>query len=93
MIRTTESDTIIVHSIFAFASHGSLNGEARVDPDKPRTPRVENEPLRKARARLLSIGTQLRRMWDDIVQEPIPEEMRELLRKLDEIEREKGGTH
>jgi hypothetical protein len=32
-------------------------------------------------------------MWDDIVQEPIPEEMRELLRKLDEIEREKGGTH
>ena len=54
---------------------------------------MENEPLRTARKRLQPIGAQLRRMWNDIVQEPIPEEMQELLRKLDEVERLRSGTH
>jgi hypothetical protein len=64
-----------------------------VEPETPRKPRVENEPLRKARARMQSIGAQLRRMWHDIVQEPIPDDMRELLLKLDELEQKKTTTH
>jgi hypothetical protein len=67
--------------------------EKRVDPKKPRNPRVGDEPLRKARARMQTIGMQLRRMWDDIIHEPLPDDMRELLLKLDELEKKKSGTH
>ena len=42
------------------------------------------EPTSKARARLQVIGARLRREWDDIVREPIPEDMLHLLLRLDE---------
>ncbi len=91
LIQVSESDTVDAHIVSA-SRHG-LNGETRVDPEKSKTLRVEKETLRKARSRLQSIGTELRRMWVDIVQEPIPDEMQELLRKLDEVERKRSGIH
>jgi hypothetical protein len=36
-----------------------------------------------ARARQRAIGRELRRMYDDVVQEPVPEDFLELLRKID----------
>jgi len=36
-----------------------------------------------ARARQRAIGRELRRMYDDVVQEPVPEDFLELLHKID----------
>jgi len=40
-------------------------------------------------ARQRRIGAQLERLWDGVIREPIPDEMLELLKKLDEKDR--GG--
>ena len=48
----------------------------------------EAKELRKAHPLLHALGARLRLMWDDIVQEPVPEEMMELLRQLDQRERQ-----
>ncbi len=40
-------------------------------------------------ARQRRIGAQLERLWDGIVREPIPDEMLDLLKKLDDKDRGK----
>ena len=45
----------------------------------------------RARARWQVIGIELRRSWNDIVREPVPVDMLDLLRRLDEQEREIAG--
>lgn len=42
------------------------------------------EKARATRARQRAIGRELRRMYDDIAQEPVPEEFLEILKKIDE---------
>jgi hypothetical protein len=42
-----------------------------------------NEKSRAIRARQRAIGRELRRMYDDVAQEPIPEDFLELLQKID----------
>ena len=49
---------------------------------------VKKEPPDKektvaARARQRAIGRELRRMYDDVVQEPVPDDFLDLLRKID----------
>lgn len=47
----------------------------------------EEKPTDKARAiraRQRAIGRELRRMYDDVAQEPIPDEFMELLRQIDQ---------
>ena len=54
----------------------------------------EQKPTEKARAiraRQRAIGRELRRMYDDVAQEPIPDDFMDLLRKIDEAEESKGG--
>jgi hypothetical protein len=54
----------------------------------------EEKPTEKARAvraRQRAIGRELRRMYDDVAQEPIPDDFMDLLRKIDEAEESKGG--
>jgi hypothetical protein len=56
---------------------------------------VKKEPTERdkvigARARQRAIGRELRRMYDDVVQEPIPEDFLDLLKKIDEAEQKKG---
>ena len=46
--------------------------------------------LRMVQARQRRIGAQLERLWDYVVREPVPDEMLELLKKLDEKDR---GPH
>ena len=49
--------------------------------------RVLGIPFKRARQR--AIGRELRRMYDDVAQEPIPDEFMELLRKIDETDGKK----
>jgi len=42
-----------------------------------------NEKSRAIRARQRAIGRELRRMYDDVAQEPVPEDFLELLQKID----------
>jgi hypothetical protein len=43
-----------------------------------------NEKARAIRARQRAIGRELRRMYDDVAQEQVPDDFMELLQKIDE---------
>ena len=43
--------------------------------------------LKSVQKRQRQIGQELERLWGNVVKEPVPEEMLELLRKLDEKDR------
>ena len=54
----------------------------------------EEKPTEKARAiraRQRAIGRELRRMYDDVAQEPVPDDFLDLLRKIDEADESKSG--
>jgi hypothetical protein len=42
------------------------------------------ETARAIRARQRAIGRELRRMYDDVAQEPVPDDFMDLLRQIDE---------
>ena len=42
-----------------------------------------NEKARAIRARQRAIGRELRRMYDDVAQEPVPDDFLDLLQKID----------
>jgi len=44
------------------------------------------EKARATRARQRAIGRELRRMYDDIAQEPVPEDFLDILKKIDEAD-------
>ena len=44
-----------------------------------------------ARARQRAIGRELRRMYDEVVQEPVPEDFLELLKKIDATAGKRDG--
>jgi hypothetical protein len=52
----------------------------------------DKEKTIAARARQRAIGRELRRMYDDVVQEPVPEDFLELLRKIDANKSKKDET-
>jgi hypothetical protein len=58
---------------------------AVANEDKP------NEKTRAVRARQRAIGRELRRMYDDVAQEPVPDDFMDLLRKIDEADESKSG--
>jgi hypothetical protein len=49
-----------------------------------------SEKARAIRARQRAIGRELRRMYDDVAQEAVPDDFMDLLRQIDEVE-DKGG--
>ena len=54
----------------------------------------EEKPTEKARAiraRQRAIGRELRRMYDDVAQEPVPDDFMDLLRQIDEADDNKNG--
>jgi hypothetical protein len=51
---------------------------------------ANRERLRLIRARQRAIGRELRRAFDDVAQEPVPEEFMELLRQIDEASGKTG---
>jgi hypothetical protein len=50
-----------------------------------------NEKSRAIRARQRAIGRELRRMYDDVAQEQVPDDFLDLLRKIDEAAENKSG--
>ena len=52
----------------------------------------DREKTIAARARQRAIGRELRRMYDEVVQEPVPEDFVDLLRKIDETRSKKDGA-
>jgi hypothetical protein len=50
-----------------------------------------NEKSRAIRARQRAIGRELRRMYDDVAQEAVPDDFLDLLRKIDDAEEQKSG--
>jgi len=48
------------------------------------------ERLRLIRARQRAIGRELRRAFDEVAQEPVPEEFMDLLRQIDEAQPKPG---
>ena len=51
------------------------------------------EKARAIRARQRAIGRELRRMYDDIAQEAIPDELLDLLKRIDEADKSAGKGH
>ena len=49
------------------------------------------EKARAIRARQRAIGRELRRMYDDIAQEAIPDELLDLLKKIDDADTKSAG--
>lgn len=58
---------------------------------KPANPKgaTDEAPLEEARLRQQAIGVKLRHMFDEVVNEPVPDEFLEILRRADE--RRAGG--
>ena len=50
----------------------------------------DREKARAVRARQRAIGRELRRMYDDVVQENVPDDFLDLLHKIDEAADKKG---
>jgi hypothetical protein len=50
-----------------------------------------NEKARAIRARQRAIGRELRRMYDDVAQEPVPDDFMDILRQIDEASDPAGG--
>jgi hypothetical protein len=50
-----------------------------------------NEKARAIRARQRAIGRELRRMYDDVAQEPVPDDFLDLLRRIDDAEDARTG--
>ena len=59
----------------------SVTNEQKSDREKNRT----------VRARQRAIGRELRRIYDEVVKEPVPDEFLGLLQKMDEQDEEKVG--
>jgi len=51
-------------------------------------PKSERDKHKVLRARQRALGRELRRMYDDVAKEPVPEEFIELLRRIDR----RGGS-
>ena len=56
----------------------------RNSENKPVTDGIEPEDAADAQSRQRMIGKELRRWYDDIVKEPVPEDLLRLLRQIDD---------
>ncbi len=52
----------------------------------------DRDKMLAARARQRAIGRELRRMFDEVVQEPVPDDFLELLKKIDAAGAKKDGA-
>ena len=61
------------------SAHRHMPWDNAVSEEKP------NEKSRAIRARQRAIGRELRRMYDDVAQESVPDEFLDLLKKIDQV--------
>ncbi len=72
--------------VAAVLSMTNTANSSRPDPVEP----VEEADLEEARLRQQAIGVKLRHMFDQVVNEPVPDEFLDILRRADE--RSGGGA-
>jgi hypothetical protein len=60
-----------------------------IEQNPMRRPRSKSPSLDEARLRQQAIGVKLRQMFDTVVNEPVPDQFLEILRRADEREAEK----
>jgi hypothetical protein len=53
--------------------------------------KTDRDKARGVRARQRAIGRELRRMFDNVAKEPVPDEFLDLLRRIDESDGEGGA--
>lgn len=58
------------------------------DPDRKRRVNVQEPDLAEARLRQQAIGVRLRHMFDEVVNEPVPDEFLSILKRADDRSRE-----
>ncbi len=61
-------------------------------PSVMKEPKPDREKNRTVRARQRAIGRELRRIYDDVAREPVPDEFLDLLRKMDEPGKDGGSA-
>jgi Anti-sigma factor NepR len=54
--------------------------------------RTDREKARSVRARQRAIGRELRRLYDNVAKEPVPDDFLDLLRKIDETDETRAET-
>ncbi len=59
------------------------------DKDKPDSKKGEHRSNEEVRSRQSGIGRRLRQMYDDVVNEPIPDDFADLLNQIDESKSKK----
>jgi hypothetical protein len=62
-------------------------GTVHVKKEEP-----DREKMIAARARQRAIGRELRRLYEDVVQEPVPDDFLDLLKKIDESKGKKDAS-
>lgn len=75
------SKLIVVGAVFSMTDNSSASRKA---------PPTGEASLEEARLRQQAIGVKLRHMFDEVVNEPVPDEFLDILRRADE--RAKGGS-
>ena len=58
------------------------------DPDRKRRVSIQEPDLAEARLRQQAIGVRLRHMFDEVVNEPVPDEFLAILKRADDRRRE-----
>jgi hypothetical protein len=53
---------------------------------------TERDKARSVRARQRALGREIRRMFDGMVKEPVPDDFLDLLKRIDESDDGKGGA-
>lgn len=69
--------------------NGFRAAQLGVDEDVKKDLSTDRDKAIAARARQRAIGRELRRMFDDVVQEDVPDDFLELLQKIDEADEKK----
>jgi len=67
----------------------SLQANRTANLSKDDTP--DAGKARAIRARQRAIGRELRRMYDGVVNEPVPDDLMDLLRRMDDVDGTLGG--
>lgn len=66
----------------------SSSADAMIEQSSNRAPRSPPDGIDEARLRQRAIGARLRQMFDEVVNEPVPDEFLEILRRAETPPRE-----
>lgn len=66
------------------------NAEGMIEQKPPETERRPPAALDEARLRQQAIGVRLRQMFDEVVNEPVPDEFLDILRRADQRDGDAG---